>query len=86
MPFKRSRAVPLLLGVIVLTQLWALVPNSITLANSPRAKASAKPATDWSQAYTNFQNPKTGLWYQIVNKGDLATTGWRRRVPVCTPT
>ncbi len=50
MPFKRSRAVPLLLGIIVLTQLSALAPNSIALANSPRSKNSAKPATDWSKA------------------------------------
>jgi unsaturated rhamnogalacturonyl hydrolase len=24
-----------------------------------------------AEAYTNFQDPKTGLWYQIVNRGDL---------------
>ena len=25
-----------------------------------------------AQAYKNFQDPKTGLWFQVVNKGDLA--------------
>ncbi|MDQ2921049.1 MAG: hypothetical protein M3R52_05495 [Acidobacteriota bacterium] len=35
MPFKRSRAVSLLLGVIVFSQLSALAPNSLALVAAP---------------------------------------------------
>ena len=50
MLFKRYRAISLLLGVILFSQLSVLPPTSIALANSPPAKSSAKPATDWSKA------------------------------------
>src|SRR5882672_1232652 len=50
MPFKRSPAVSLLLGVIVFIQLSSFAPNSVALASSHLAKSSPAPATDWSKA------------------------------------
>src|SRR5882672_12613129 len=50
MAFRRSRAVSLLLGVTLFSQLSVLAPNSFALANSRPTKSSAKPATDWSKA------------------------------------
>jgi len=49
MSCRRSRTISLLLGVIVFGQLSAITPNSVALADSSRAKTSAKPATDWSK-------------------------------------
>ncbi len=36
--------------------------------NRPRLIAQVK---QLAKAYSDFQDPRTGLWYQIVNKGDL---------------
>jgi len=50
MPFRRSRVVSLLVGVILLSQVSILFPNSVALAHSHPAKSRPKPATDWSRA------------------------------------
>ncbi len=50
MPFRRSRVVSLLVGVILFSQVSILFPNSVALAHSHPAKSRPKPATDWSRA------------------------------------